>query len=134
VGRLLNEASRSEALDKTQQAIVPLLESKEQVVHDVIAQRCSLKEALTRLQEVDDEVDLVWSASFSKLSEIRARIWPSEVEGHYQYTITTVKGLLRDRPDEAAAVLRRLAKDYQQLQTSTQTPSTVPMERTERHR
>jgi hypothetical protein len=56
------------------------------------------------------------------------------VEGHYQYIIARVESLLDDRPEEAAAVLRRLEKDYQQLQTSTQTTSTAPMEGSERHR
>jgi hypothetical protein len=56
------------------------------------------------------------------------------VERHYQYITTRVKRLLDDRPEEAAAVLRRVEKDYQQLQTNTQTPSTAPRERPERHR
>jgi len=80
------------------------------------------------------ELDREWPDSLPKLSEIRALKWPSEVEGHYQYIIAIVEELLRGRPEEAAAVLRRLDKDYQQLQTSTQTPSTAPREQTERHR
>src|SRR5262249_41053486 len=56
VGKLLHEASRGEALDQSQQAVIPLVLSKEQVVRDVIAQRCSLKEALARLQELDREL------------------------------------------------------------------------------
>jgi hypothetical protein len=134
VGRLLNEANRREELQQGQQATLHRFESKEQVVRDVIAQRCSLREALARFQELDREFDCDWPASFPKQSEMRARKWPSEVEGHYQYIIAIVQGLLDDRPDEAAAVLRRLEKDYQQLQAGTQTPSTAPMERTERHR
>ena len=97
----------------------------------MIAQRCSLREALARFQELDREFDRDWPDSFSKQSEIRARKWPSEVERHYQYIIAVVEDLLCGRPEEAAAVLRRLDKDYQQLQTNAQTPSTAPMERTE---
>src|SRR5262249_47631748 len=111
-----------------------LVLSKEQVVRDVIAQRCSLKEALARFQELDRELDRVQPASFPKVSEIRAQKWPSELEGRYQSIITRVEDLLRGRPEEAAAVLRRLDKDYQQLQAGTQTPSTAPTERTERSR
>src|SRR5262245_56940484 len=135
VGTLLHEASRSEALQQAeQQAEQPALrrvESKYQVVRDVIAQRCSLREALARFQEVDDELDREWPDSLPKLSEIRARQWSSDVERHYQYITRIVKDLLRNRPEEAAAVLRRMEKDYQQLQTNTQTTSTAPMVRTE---
>ena len=131
VGRLLHEASRREALQQAEQATLRRGESKEQVVRDVIARRCSLSEALARLQESDAEFDRDWPDSFSKQSEIRARIWPSEVEGHYQYLIAIVQSLLDDRPEKAAAVLRRLEKDYQQLQTNTQTPSTATTKRTE---
>ncbi|HEY7422646.1 MAG TPA: hypothetical protein VH682_00165 [Gemmataceae bacterium] len=134
LGRLLRAVHHAEMLQQEQQATLRRFESKEQVVREMIAQRCSLQEALTRLQEVDREFAREWPASFAKLSEIRARQWPSEVEGHYQYIIEIVQGLLDDRPEEAAAVLRRLEKDYQQLQTSMQTPSTAPRERTERHR
>jgi hypothetical protein len=134
VGTLLHEASLSEELQQARPAIVRRGESKEQVVRDVIARRCSLKEALAHLQELDDELDDILPASFLRSSEIRARKWPSDVEGHYQYIILAVKALLRGQPEEASAVLRRLEKDYQQLQAAKQTPSTAPTERTERHR
>src|SRR5262245_55697009 len=131
---LLREARLREELQQGQQATLRRVESKEQVVRDVIAQRCSLKEALARFQELDREFDREWPDSCSKQSEIRAWRWPSEVERQYRNIIATVNDLRRDRPEEAATVLRRLEKDYQQLQTSTQTLSTAPMERTERHR
>src|SRR5262249_33785528 len=134
VGGLLHEASRAEELQQREQATLRRVETRAQVVRGVISQWCSLKDALSRFQELDREFDRDGPASFSKQSEIRARIWPSDVEGHYQYIILAVKSLLRGRPEEAAAVLRRLEKDYQQLQTNTPTPSTAPMERTERHR
>ena len=110
---LLHEASRSEALQQAEQAILRRVEAKEQVGRDVIAQRCSLKDALARLQELDREFDRDRTASFPKQSEIRAWLCLSEVEGHYLNIIATVKSLLDDRPEEAAAVLRRLEKDYQ---------------------
>src|SRR5262249_10936634 len=121
-------------LQQLQQATLRRVEAREQVVREVIAQRCSLSEALARLQESEAEFDRECPASFPKLSEIHARKWPSEVEGHYQYIIAIVKSLLDARTEEAAAVSHWLEKDYQQLQTSTQTPSTAPRERTERHR
>jgi hypothetical protein len=134
VGMFLQEVHRGEALDQLRQTVFPLVLSKEQVVREVIAQQCGLKEAVARLQELDCELERKQPDFSATLSEIRARKRPSDVERHYQYITTMVKDLLRDRPEEAAAVLRRLEKDYQQLQTNTQTPSTAPMERTERHR
>jgi hypothetical protein len=134
LGWLLNEASFGEALEKTQQAALRRVESKEQVVCEVIAQQCSLKEALARFQELDREFDREWPDSFPKLSEMRARKWPSEVEGHYHYIRAKVEDHLRGRPEEAAAVLGRLEKDYQQLRAGRQMPSTISTERTEQNR
>ena len=123
---LLREVRYREELQQAQQATLRRVESKEQVVRDVIAQRCSLKEALTRFQELDAEFDRDWPDAFSKQSEIRAWRWASEVERHYQYILARVEDHLRDRPEETAAVLRRLEKDYQQLQAAKQTPFTGP--------
>jgi hypothetical protein len=131
---LLRVVRHREECQQAQQALLRRVESKEQVVRDVIAQQCSLSEALARLQELDREFDRECSASIPKLAEIHAWKWPSEVEGHYRYIIAMVKSRLDDRPEEAAVVLRRLEKEYQQLQTNTQTHSTAPMERPERHR
>src|SRR5262249_51157970 len=125
---LLRIAWLREELKQAEQATLRRGESKEQVVRDAIAQRCRLSEALVRLQELDAEFDREWPASFHRVADIRARNRSSEVEGHYQYIIGIVEDLLRDRPEEAAAVLCRLEKDYQQLQTNTQTTSTAPME------
>jgi hypothetical protein len=58
VGKLLHEDSRAEELKQGEQAILRRFESKEQVVRDVIAQRCSLSEALARFQELElDDMD-----------------------------------------------------------------------------
>jgi hypothetical protein len=134
VGWLLHEASLGETLEKTQQAALRRVESKEQVVRDLIAQRCSLQEALARFQELDREFDREWPDAFPKLSEIGARQWPPEVERHYHYILAKVEDHLLGRPEEAAAVLRRLEKDYQQLRAGRQMPSTISTERTERNR
>jgi hypothetical protein len=128
---LMRGIHREEELERSRHAVLRLHEFREQLAREVIAQRCSLKEAVACLQELDGEFDRDRPASFPKRSEIRARKWSAEVEGNYQYIIAKVKDLLRGRPEEAAAVLRRLEKDYQQLQTNTQTPSTAPRERPE---
>src|SRR5262249_22681118 len=87
---LLREVRHREELQQAQQASLRRLEAREQVVRDLIAQRCSLKEALARFQDLDSE----WPDSLPKLSELRALKWPSEVEGHYQYIIAIVEVLL----------------------------------------
>jgi hypothetical protein len=122
VGWCLQEAHRGKALDQTGQAVFPLVQSKEQVVRELIAQQCGLQEAMARLQELDCELDREQPDFAAKLSVVRARQWSSDAERHYHYITTIVKDLLRDRPEEAATVLRRLEKDYQQLQADTQTP------------
>ena len=70
---LLREAQQREELQQAQQVTLRRVESKEQVVRDVIAQQCSLREALARFQELDTEFDRERPASFPKLPEIRAR-------------------------------------------------------------
>jgi hypothetical protein len=115
--QLLREYRRGARLQELEQ---DPSESRVQVVCELIAQQCSLKEALARLQELDSR----WPDSPA----------PFDMDRTYRWITTIAKDLLQDRPDEASVILRRLEKDYQQLQTNTQTPSTVPMERTERHR
>ena len=118
---LLREARHAEELQQAQQASLRRLEAREQLVREVIAQRCSLKEAVARLQELDGELD-----------RKQPDLSPKPAERLYRYITLRVKEIyLPAWPEEAAAILRRLEKDYQQLQTSTQTPSTAPMARTE---
>jgi hypothetical protein len=52
-------------------------------------------------------------------------------ERHYRVIGTYAEGILKGQPEELAAVLQRLEKEYQQLQAGRQTPSTaatVPIE------
>jgi hypothetical protein len=95
----------------------------------VIAQRCSLSEALTRSQELERE----WPGYTARQSMSHGREWPNP-ERRYRCITLRVEVILKDRPEEAAAVLRRLEKEYQQLQAGKHTPSTAPTERTERSR
>jgi hypothetical protein len=67
------------------------------------------------------------------VSNVHGREW-CDAKKYYRCITWIVRRLLRDRPEEAAAVLCRLEKDYQQLRAGRQMPSTISTERTERNR
>jgi hypothetical protein len=56
--------------------------------------------------------------------------WLAE-EKAYRYVRTAVQDLLHDRPEEAAVMIRRLEKEYQQLQVGKRALSTVTTEQIE---
>jgi hypothetical protein len=120
------EVCRSEDLEQRQRATARRLEAMQQVVQELIAQRRTLAEAIARFQEVDHE----WPEYTAKLQKRFGREWSGE-EKAYRFILSTVQDLLRDRPEEAAAVIGRLEKEYQQLQAGKRTPSTVKTERIE---
>ena len=134
---LIQESRRREQLNQYQQAIIRRAVSKQHVAQEVIAQQCSLSEGIARLQEMDrewiEEMDREWPDSTAQLSEWYRQLM-ADPEMYYWYITNTVQGILRDRPNEAAVALRRLKKDYQQLQAGRQVPSTVPVKRIEQSR
>jgi hypothetical protein len=87
-------------------------EAKRQVATEVIARQRSLAEALEQYRELDRQSP-----------EIRTGIkkpedqWMSEDEWDVRMVIEQVRQVLADRPDEAAAVADRLAKELQELLT-----------------
>jgi hypothetical protein len=123
---LVREVRRREVLQQWRRDTLRFTEARVEVVRELIAQRRSLTQALTRLQELDRER----SDFIAKLSKTHERYF-CHLEEHYQYIIAIAKALLKDRPEEAAAVLRRLEKDYQQLQAGRNVPSATPTKRTE---
>jgi hypothetical protein len=126
--RLLQEVRRGEELQQALQTLLRREEAKEHIAQEVIAQRCSLREALARFQEADRE----YAENTTVPSNVHEREW-CDPKKHYRYITRIIQRLLRDRPEEAA-VLRRLEKDYQQLRAGRQMPSTISTERTERNR
>src|SRR5262249_44686572 len=96
--QLLHEYRRAALLQKLEQ---DPSQSSVQVVRELIAQQCSLEEALARLQELGSR----WPDSPA----------PFDVDKSYRGIIAIAKALLRARPDEASVVLCRLEEDYQQL-------------------
>jgi hypothetical protein len=126
---LVREVRRREELQQWRRDTLRFTEARVEVVRELIAQRLSLKEALTRLEELDRER----SDYIPKLSKTYEQYF-SHMEEHYEYVIAIAKGLLKDRPEEAALVLRRLEKEYQQLRAGRNVPSATPTKRPEQSR
>jgi hypothetical protein len=108
--QIIREAYLNEELEQSRGTIFRRIDAREETVRELIAQRCRLRQALARFQELDGE----WPEHFAGLSWRHGRTWSDE-EKNYQYIVALVKSLLEDQPEEAAAILRRLEKDYQQL-------------------
>jgi hypothetical protein len=127
--RMVREVGRAEKLQQWRRDTLRFSEARVEVVRELIAQPRSLKEALTRLQELDRERP----DSIANSSKTYERYF-SHMEEHYQYIIAIARGLLKDRPEEVVAVLRRLEKEYQQLRAGRHVPSAAATERAERSR
>jgi hypothetical protein len=112
---LIRSVRRGEELDQLRRAASRRLESKEQAVQELISQRCTLREALARLQELDrewlQELERDWPDCTREMRKYLSQIW-SDPEYHYGQIADMVKDLLSDRPQDKATVLRRLEKDY----------------------
>ena len=110
LGELVREARHSEELEWMQRATFRRMESKRQVVQEVIAERCSLSEALAWFRELEGECPEYAAV----VAMVRGRQGPDE-ERHYRNIIATAQDLLGERPEEAAAALRRLGEEYRQF-------------------
>jgi hypothetical protein len=119
------ELRRSEELEQRQRATARRIEARQQVVQELIAQRRTLAEAIAHFQEVDRD----WPDYTAELPQRFGWEWVGE-EKAYRYILSTVQDLLHDRPEESAAVIGRLDKEYQQLQAGKRAPS-VTTERIE---
>ncbi len=122
---------RAGELQQLERAMFRRAESRRQVAQGVIARRCSLGEAIARFRELGRESPK-YAAVLSQLSKKQVREWPTEEENDYSYLLGIIQYLLRDRPEEAAAVLRRLEEDYRQLRAGRPAPSTGSAGRTVR--
>ncbi len=116
--RIVREAYLNEELEQSRGTIFHRIDAREETARQLIAQRCSLRQALARFQALDGE----WPEHFAELSRRHGRTW-SDAEKNYQYLVALVKNLLDDQPEETAAALRRLEKEYQQLGVGKQKPS-----------
>jgi hypothetical protein len=104
-----------EELRQLERATLDREETRLRVVREWIARRCTLTDVLTHFQELDRE----WSDYTPRTAER----WFGEGR-RYQQILSTVQIVLQKRPEELAPNLRRLEKEYQQLQIGGQTHST----------
>ena len=121
LGELMREARHAEELEWVRRATFRRMESRRQVVQEVIAGRCGLSEALAWFRGLEGECP-EYAAVVAK---VRARQGPDE-ERHYRNITMMVRDLLGERPAEAAAVLRRLEEDYRRLRAGRQATATAP--------
>ena len=85
------------------------LNTRKQIAEEVIARRLSLAEAMKQFRALDQEwpqFDTSHAKAFHEMSE-------DEWDG--RGVIGTVRVVLENRPDEAAAVVARLEKELQAL-------------------
>jgi hypothetical protein len=123
LGELMREARHAEELEWMQRATFRRMESKRQVVQEVIAGRCSLSEALAWFRGLERECP-EYAAVVSK----RCGPQGPDAERLYRNITALVRDLLGDRPAAAAAVLRRLEEDYRRLRAGRQATATAPMD------
>jgi hypothetical protein len=116
------EDIRSSELAEMRRASEARIEAREQVVRNLIAQRYSLAEAIEHFLELDRQ----WPELLSKVQADQ-----SPQERVYQHIHWRIEDALRDRPEQASIVLRRLEQEYAKLRTEEQTPSAAEKEPTE---
>jgi hypothetical protein len=121
LGELMRESRHAEELQELQRATFRRMESKRQVVQEVIAGRCSLSEAVAWFRGLEGECP-EYARVVAKLCGPPG---PDE-ERHYRNITMMVRDLLGERPEEAAPALRRLEEDYRRLRAGRQATATAP--------
>jgi hypothetical protein len=90
------------------------LEARDQVVRDLIAQRCTLAEAIEQFLKLDRP----WPYPYPKVPAGQ-----SPQEKSYEYIRFMVEAKLHDHPEQASIVLGRLEREYEKLRTDRRAPS-----------
>jgi len=123
--KILQAARLNEELEQSRRATFHRIDAREETVRQLIAQRCSLSQALARFRELDGE----YPDHILELSRKRGGNG-SDTERNYQYVLALAKSLLENQHEENAVVSRRLERDYQQLRANRQTPLDLPTKQT----
>jgi hypothetical protein len=110
----IREADRSAELEQMRRATFGRIEARNQVVHELIAERCTLPEAIAEYLQLDRH----WPDYPTEIAKERAD--RSQEENAYRYIRVKVQVVLRDHPDQAALVLRRLEQEHEKLRTRTE--------------
>jgi hypothetical protein len=114
------EADRRAELERLSRATFDRVGAKEQVVRDLIDRRCTLAEAIEAFRELDRRWPDYRTVPLADRNQDRKA---------YRYIRAMVEQTLRDRPEQASAVLSRLEKEYEKLRTDRQWPSGAQEER-----
>lgn len=102
-------ARREEEVERLEQALKRREEARYQAVQELLSQRCTLQETLRRFQTSNQEWPNIIAMARVALSE------ESDEEIAYRLLRRYLEDALAKRPEESAAVLRRLENDYQQF-------------------
>jgi len=127
--KIIQAARLNEKLEQSRGPTFHRIGARVETVHELIAHRCSLSQALAHFEELDGE----HPDDLMELSRKRSGN-SSDTERNYQYIVEIAKDLLADHLEEATAVLHRLEKEYQQLGADRQKPSAILTKRTELNR
>lgn len=130
--KLIQEDRRREQLQQIQREQSRYYESRERIVNELIAQRCSPSEALARWEKLDFEyLQRVEREcpGYDIGTSLTYQLARSDADYFFRTITKQAAELLSDRPEEAASLLRRLEKEYQQLRASRQTSPAAPVER-----
>lgn len=103
------EANRGVELARRGDAIASRAEARQQIACELIAQQRTLADAIEQFRELDQE----WPNHPPTVSEARART--TAEEWAYGHIRALVEDMLRDRPEEAEAVLHRLEQEFARL-------------------
>ena len=122
----IRNARRHEELEQLIQGSIRRQKCREMLAQEVIAKRCSLREALESMKEMDREWLLEMDREWPDYTKELVKKYRQDCSGpdwYYSRFTTEVEDLLFNRPSEAAVVLDRLEKEYRQLQAERQTHS-----------
>jgi hypothetical protein len=121
--KLFQAARRHEEIKESLRTTGRHSKAIRQAAHEYIVQRCTLSETMQRLQELELQYGQEWPAFGTYLRQPGPC---SDEERHHALIIAYGEDNLRGRPEEAAAFLCRLEKDYQQLRADRNRPSAMP--------
>jgi hypothetical protein len=123
--QLLQNARRCEQLDQSLHESVRRQQLRKLLAKEVVAQRCGLSEALEQMEELNREWHQEMEREcpdYRQLADQCGVIWCKPDWSYWKITLE-IREILRDRPEEADALLRRLAGEHQRLQEERQPPS-----------
>lgn len=126
--QFLRETRRQEELRELERVSLQRRESQRRAVEEWIAERRTLPETFQRFQELEQE----WLDQ--ALPDYPTGVWKAlsgwpDGERHLRLIEIHAEASLYGRPEELAPVLDRLEKNYRELRTGKQTPSTAKRSR-----